>query len=113
MLSKNSMLRRPLLPRATMLMVMSLLVATAAFMSGCANTYNTARSLYDQEAYSESRERAQKGLEDDPKNPRLNLLVARTYLAEREYREALPYAVRAFRSDAIKGEAGRVLGKIQ
>jgi Tfp pilus assembly protein PilF len=69
--------------------------------------------LYDQEKYEDARERAKKGLDADDGDARLNLLVARTYLAEREYREALPYAQKAFESDSVRGEAGRVLGKLQ
>ena len=59
-----------------------------------------------------ARKHARAGLQKDRSDAKLNLLMADALIAEERWRDALPYAKRAFDDPSLKAEAGRSLGKV-
>lgn len=89
------------------------LLALSLCLSACMTPYESGLSELSAGNLGAAETHAQQGLKEDPENPALNLLMAEVLSARQKYRDAEPYAARAFAAGSSRAEAGRVLGKIQ
>ncbi|MFP4597083.1 MAG: tetratricopeptide repeat protein [Persicimonas sp.] len=80
--------------------------------AGCHSPYESGLSDYAEGRHAEAEDHVEQGLDEDPGDPQLNLLMAQILAAGDDYRRAEPYATRAFDSGEQIAEAGRTLGKI-
>lgn len=81
--------------------------------AGCQTPYESGLSEFKGGEYRLAEQYAKRGLNKTPEDPQLNLLLARTLVAQKNYRDAEAYADQAYRSGKLRAEAGRTLGKIQ
>jgi tetratricopeptide (TPR) repeat protein len=92
--------------------VFSLAVAIPLCAPGCLSPYEKSSKLYEAGEYQSARSELEEGLEQNPDDPQLNVLMAKILVAEEDYRGAESYALKAFKAESTRGPAGRVLGKI-
>ncbi|AWV89387.1 tetratricopeptide repeat protein [Bradymonas sediminis] len=100
-------------PRAHRLPILALSIILLAGLSGCQTPYESGLSEFKSGQFQVAEQHAKRGLDEDPEDPELNLLLARTLVAQKNYRDAEAYAEVAFRSGKLPAESGRILGKIQ
>ncbi|MFU8806975.1 MAG: tetratricopeptide repeat protein, partial [Bradymonadaceae bacterium] len=81
-------------------------------LGGCASIHDQGMRALQQDDLETAEQHAKRALAQDRHDPGSNLLMARVLVAKDNPRQALPYARRAFESDDLVVEAGRVLGKI-
>src|SRR5690554_2206988 len=99
--------------RAHRVPILALSIILWAGLSGCQTPYESGLSEFNSGQYQVAEQHAKRGLDEDPEDPELNLLLARTLAAQKNYRDAEAYAEVAFRSGKLPAESGRILGKIQ
>jgi tetratricopeptide (TPR) repeat protein len=84
----------------------------ASLVSGCLSPFERGEAYYDAGEYEDAREQVERGLEKSPEDPEMNLLMAETLVAQKDYEKAQTYAETAADAEATRGEGARVLGKI-
>lgn len=80
--------------------------------AGCLSPYEKGSKFYEAGDFANAATEVQEGLEREPDDPQLNLLMAKTLVAQEEFREAESYAEKAFEAEKTRGGGGRLLGKV-
>lgn len=84
----------------------------ATVSTGCMQPYERGQNALLHNDYNSAQQFARQGLDENKSHAESNLLMAQALSGEKRYSDALPYALRAFKADHLKVQAGRTLGKI-
>lgn len=88
------------------------LIGAALLASACHTQLKPGLNALADGNYAKANKHARTGLKKDRDNPQLNLLLANALIGQERYRDAYPYARKAFESGELDGPAGRTLGKV-
>ncbi len=89
-----------------------LVLCSALLLAACHNPYQSGMDALAEQNFEEARVQARESLNDDPSSPESNLLMAEALMGLEKFRQAEPYAKKAFESGQLVAPAGRVYGKI-
>lgn len=89
-----------------------LLVGAALLSAACHGPLKPGLDALAEGNYPKAEKHARSGLQKDRQDPDLNLLMADALVGEKKFKQALPYARRAYEAGAAPGPAARTLGKV-